>query len=211
MRCGKRKSTPRVRWRSFNSLGGPKSNTREVRAAAVRGLQVKIATPTSRRFGLKTQLADSVNRWGLDMARALKAVSESAVAISRARGDWVRNHDAEVARLRAELVATRAKDRTAANAEIGEATKDALHTVDESVHADRQEKQKLTKAHWIPVRDRKVHEVRDQSRSQSSPRFVGGESEGRRSNIVGPGTERRAGSCVPSWLGEAPSDGPILL
>lgn len=115
------------------------SDTREVSVAVVKGLQVKVETLTSHLSGLETHLADAVKRWKMKEARTLKAVSASADAFGCAREHWVRNNDNEVLRLRAELGTTSAEDRKGTITEIGEATKDALHTVDEAVHSDRQE------------------------------------------------------------------------
>lgn len=99
------------------------------------GMRVEVETLTSRRSGLETQLADVVKRWGIEKNRALQAVSDSADAVGRALRDWVREHDGEVARFRAALVAMRVEDLKAAIEGIGEATKYALHTVEKEVHA----------------------------------------------------------------------------
>lgn len=63
---------------------------------------------------------------GIEKPRALKEASESADVVGRVRRNWVRNHDAEVARLRREIVATSPEDRRADIAEIDEATKAAV-------------------------------------------------------------------------------------
>lgn len=57
----------------------------------------------------------------------------------------------------------RADYRAADVLEIGEATTEAFNKVNKAVHVARKEEQKLTKTHWIAVRDLEVHEVRDHS------------------------------------------------
>lgn len=109
-----------------------------------------------------------VKRCGVEETRASKVSAKSADAVGRARKDWEQRNDAIVERLRGEFAVIGAKDRAAAVLEIGEATTEMLHKVDEAVREARKEEMDLTKAHLISVRYREVREVQGNSDAEVS-------------------------------------------
>lgn len=149
-----------------------RADSRETDTAAVKGFRAEVATLTASRVGIEAKLFDAENRCGVEEARALKLEAESASAVGRTQRNWALNQDAKDKRLRGKFAVTCTEDRAASSLETGEVSTDALHKVDEAAHEARTEKQELSKAHWMVVRDLEVKTVRVQSVTKVSRRFV---------------------------------------